>query len=110
MEYVDIAEYESLMVKSKVHRTRGFINQLQLHSQPDQTIMLSQRGGYFTFRLVESGQEIPIPNVASAIPKRAPAATRTQKTTKNGLTPKLAASRRRASKPKPAEVEDADEE
>lgn len=117
VEYTDIAEYETLLVSNNIHRMRHSTHAKMIQSAPGQTVMLSTREGYFTFRIVESGQEIPVPNVASAIPKRSTLATKMQKTTGHGLTPKIAAAKRGRGRPKkappppskPDEVDDGEE-
>ncbi len=91
--WTDIAEYESLRVKSTVHKLRTSHHQMLVQSGPLQTLMLSQSGGYMAFRIVESGLEIPIGNVASAIPKGVSLASKLQKTTGSRLTPKIPAAR-----------------
>ena len=94
MEYIDLQEYESLRVIGETHKLRHSHHHKLVNSGPGQTLMLSERGGYMTFRVVESGLEIPVFNVASAIPKGVSLATKRQKTTREKLTPKLKAPRK----------------
>jgi hypothetical protein len=93
-DYTDIGEYESLRVIQEVHRIGRSQHPSLVRSSAGHTIMLSERNGYMTFRIVENGLEIPVFNVASAIPKGATAAVKTQKTTSAGLTPKAKAPKR----------------
>lgn len=96
MNYTDIAEYESLRVQAATHKLRHGHHPNLIQSGPGVTIMLGTRGGYTCFRIVESGLEIPVENVASAIPKGATLATKLQKTTGSRLTPKVPAKRAKA--------------
>jgi hypothetical protein len=86
--YTDLGEYESLRVGNEVHKLRHSHHYKLIQSGPGQTLMLSTRSGYTTFRIVESGLEIPLANVASAIPKGAQLASRMSKTTGSRLTPR----------------------
>ena len=99
--WTDIAEYESLRVKSETHKLRHSNHSKLINSGPGQTVMLSSRGAHVTFRIVESGLEIPLENVASAIPKACTLATKTQKTTGSRLTKKV-----KATPAKPAQGDD----
>lgn len=92
--YTDIAEYESLRVIGEIHKLRHSSYGKLVNSGPGQTLMLSSREGYVTYRIVESGLEIPITNVASAIPKAASLANKLQKTTGSRLTKKVPARRK----------------
>ncbi len=103
MSWTDLAEYESLRVASPTHKLRHSHHINLIQSGPGQTLMLSTRAGYVCFRIVESGLEIPVSNVASAIPKTASLASKIQKTTGSRLTPKLSGKRSR-----PADTEDPD--
>ena len=94
-EYTDIAEYESLRVSFATHALRHSHHAHLIQSGPGQTIMLGHRGGYTCFRIVESGLEFPITNVASAIPKGVSLASKLQKTTGSRLTPKVPAKKKR---------------
>lgn len=86
----DIQEYESLRVKVATHKLRHSYHQNLWQSGPGQTLMLSVRDGtgYLFFRVVESGIEIPMENVASAIPKGVTLASKLRKTTGTRLTEK----------------------
>lgn len=94
MDYTDIAEYESLRVMTETHKLRHSNHAKLIQSGPGQTLVLSERGSYTCFRIVESGLEIPMGNVASAIPKGVTLATKVRKTTGTRLTPKLPAPKR----------------
>lgn len=100
--YTDIAEYESLRVVGETHKLRHSHHHKLIQSGPGQTLVLSTRSGYQTFRIKESGLEIPVTNVASAIPKGVSLASKLQKTTGSRLTPKLPAK-------SPAEDDDGEE-
>ncbi len=91
--WTDIAEYESVRVIAVTHKLRTSNHQHLVQSGPGQTLMLSVRGGYTTFRILQNGLEIPIGNVASAIPKGVSLASKLQKTTGSRLTPKIPADR-----------------
>lgn len=91
--FTDIAEYESLRICNEIHKLRHSSYGKVVNSGPGQRIMLSERGAYVCFRIVESGLEIPIGNVASAVPKLASLASKLQKTTGSRLTPKVPAGR-----------------
>lgn len=85
--YTDIAEYESLRVKYDTHPLRHSKHGKIINSGDGQTLMLSSRGGYTCFRIVETGFELPVENVASAIPKNVALSVRQRKTTLDrGLT------------------------
>ena len=70
-EWLDHGEYESLRLIHAVHRLRFGAGQGQVQSGPGQTIMLSTLvgAGFTCFRIVENGLQIPIANVAGAVPK-----------------------------------------
>lgn len=88
MSWTDIAEYDSLRLHGEIHRTRHQ-GRLQIMSGPGNTIVLSKHeSGFFAFRVVESGLEIPVPNVASAAPKNTQIASKLRKTSPQGLTEK----------------------
>jgi hypothetical protein len=85
--YVDHGEYASLRVVNLTDagRTGGPVQTL-LHGGPGRTIVLSCKyGSYWTFRIKETGIEIPVTNVASATPRGAPGATRVRRTDKIGI-------------------------
>ena len=79
---------------AEVHKLRHSHHHKLIQSGPNQTIMLSSRGPYLAYRIVESGLEIPATNVASAIPKGVSLANKLQKTTGSRLTPKVTAAKR----------------
>jgi hypothetical protein len=81
MSWTDIAEYESIRVATDVHKLRHSHHHKLIQSGPGQTLMLATRAGYTCFRIVESGLEIPVHNVASAIPKGVSLAGKLRKTT-----------------------------
>ncbi len=84
--WTDLAEYDSLRLHGEIHRTRHQAR-LQILSGPGNTLVLSQHvSGYFTFRVQESGLEIPMSNVASAAPKGSQMAAKVRKTSPEGLT------------------------
>lgn len=75
-QITDHGEYESLRLQKplgeggRMHGGSGVPTMLQ--GGPGRTIVLSCKfGGYWTFRIKESGIEIPLANVASATPKGA---------------------------------------
>jgi hypothetical protein len=93
-EYTDIAEYESIRVIVETHKLRHSHHAKLIQSGPQQTLMLSVRGNLPpVFRILESGLEIPVSNVASAIPKGVSLASKLQKTTGSRLTKKVPAKR-----------------
>lgn len=97
-EYVDHGDYESIRVKYATHKLRHSHHATLIESGPGQTIRLSSKGPYVVFRIVESGIEFPIGNVASSIPKGSVISGRLQKTTGSRLTTKPAAPAKRAAK------------
>ncbi len=74
-------EYQSLRVKSPTHKLRhgGLASLVQAGGE--QTITRHEDGGYVFFRIEPSGVEVPVENVASAIPKAASIASKLKKTT-----------------------------
>ena len=88
MSYTDLGEYDSIRVKYATHKLRHSHHATLIESGPGQTIRLSANGAYLCFRIVESGIEFPIGNIASAIPKGSAISGRLQKTTGSRLTTK----------------------
>jgi hypothetical protein len=80
-EWFDIAEYESIRVMTETHKLRFSHHAKLIQSGPNQTLVLSARGPYVCYRIVESGLEIPVNNVASAVPKAASLAGKMRRTT-----------------------------
>lgn len=88
MSHTDLGEYDSIRVKYATHKLRHSHHATLIESGPGQTIRLSSNGPYLCFRIVESGIEFPIGNIASAIPKGSTISGKLQKTTGSRLTTK----------------------
>jgi hypothetical protein len=108
--YTDHAEYASLRCVNLTDAGRtGGPTPTLIHSGPGRTLVLSSRAGYYTFRIRESGLEIPVTNVASATPKGVAAAGRIKRTDKEGIEQKREARLAKAEQRREAQAAKAEE-
>jgi hypothetical protein len=73
-------EYQSLRLRNVVHKLRYGVQPLLVDATSEQTITRHNDDGYIYFRVMPTGVEIPLHNVASAIPKNASIASKIGKT------------------------------
>lgn len=90
-EWVDIGEYASLRTIENVHavgRVQGVMRTpRKVDAGPGVRIVLSVKAGYASFRLLPAGTEIPVTNVATAVPKGAALASRLRRTFERPVRP-----------------------
>jgi hypothetical protein len=72
-------EYQSLRIKGVVHKLRHAMNAMLVEATSDQTITYKD-APFPHFEVQPSGIQIPLHNVASAIPKGASLASKVNKT------------------------------